>query len=95
MLSRILNKVERLGKMLKVMARSKVAGRNGPHKHIRARESKKDEKKAELARQRKYNNEARAKRRIPINTNVPSWARCFVNTIRAFRAAQERSNDCS
>jgi len=71
------------------MARSKVAGRNDPPRHIRAREFKKDEKKAELARQRKYTNEARAKRRIPIDPNVPSWARSFVNAIRAFGAAQE------
>jgi len=71
------------------MARSEVAGRNEPPRHIRARESKKDEKSTELARQRKYTNEARAKRQIPIDPNVPSWARSFVNAIRAFRAAQE------
>uniref|UniRef100_M1DGB9 Uncharacterized protein n=1 Tax=Solanum tuberosum TaxID=4113 RepID=M1DGB9_SOLTU len=72
------------------MARPKVVGRNNPPRYIRrAREFKKDEKKVELARQRKYTNEAREKRRIPIDPNVPTWARSFVNAIRAFGAAQE------
>uniref|UniRef100_M1DRA1 Uncharacterized protein n=1 Tax=Solanum tuberosum TaxID=4113 RepID=M1DRA1_SOLTU len=71
------------------MARSKVPGRNDPPRHIRARELRKEEKKAKLARQRKYTNEARAKRRISIDPNVPSWARTFVNAIRAFGEAQE------
>uniref|UniRef100_M1DBP0 Uncharacterized protein n=1 Tax=Solanum tuberosum TaxID=4113 RepID=M1DBP0_SOLTU len=71
------------------MARPKVAGRNDPPRHIRAGEFKKDEKKAELARQRKYTKEARAKRRIPIDPNVPLWDRSFVNAIHAFGEAHE------
>uniref|UniRef100_M1DYM8 Integrase core domain containing protein n=1 Tax=Solanum tuberosum TaxID=4113 RepID=M1DYM8_SOLTU len=46
-------------------------------------------KKTELARQRKYTNEARAKRGIPIDPNVPSWARSFGNAMRAFGTTQE------
>uniref|UniRef100_M1DP16 Uncharacterized protein n=1 Tax=Solanum tuberosum TaxID=4113 RepID=M1DP16_SOLTU len=71
------------------MARPKVAGRNDPPRHIRAREFKNDEKKAVLARQRKYTKESRVKRRIPIDPNVPPWARSLVNAIRAFGAAHE------
>uniref|UniRef100_M1D996 Uncharacterized protein n=1 Tax=Solanum tuberosum TaxID=4113 RepID=M1D996_SOLTU len=71
------------------MARPKVTGRNDPPRRIKAREFKNDEKKAELARQRKYTKEAREKRRIPIDPNVPPWARSLVNAIQAFRAAHE------
>uniref|UniRef100_M1DQA6 Uncharacterized protein n=1 Tax=Solanum tuberosum TaxID=4113 RepID=M1DQA6_SOLTU len=71
------------------MARPKVGGRNDPLKHRRAREFKNDEKKVELARQRKYTQEARANRRIPIDPNVPPWSQSLVNAIQAFGAAHE------
>uniref|UniRef100_M1DEK9 Uncharacterized protein n=1 Tax=Solanum tuberosum TaxID=4113 RepID=M1DEK9_SOLTU len=71
------------------IARPKVAGRNDPPRRIRAREFRNDEKKAELARQRKYTKEAREKRQILVNPNVPPWDRSLVNAIRAFGAAHE------
>uniref|UniRef100_M1DG85 Uncharacterized protein n=1 Tax=Solanum tuberosum TaxID=4113 RepID=M1DG85_SOLTU len=71
------------------MARPKVARRNDPPRHIREREFKNDEKKAELARQRKYTKEDRAKRQIPIDPNVPPWAQSLVNAIRAFEPAHD------
>ena len=71
------------------MVRPKVIGRNDPPRHIRAREFRDEEKIAELAKQRNYTKEARAKRRIPIDPNVPSWARGFGNAVHAFRAFHE------
>uniref|UniRef100_M1D8V1 Uncharacterized protein n=1 Tax=Solanum tuberosum TaxID=4113 RepID=M1D8V1_SOLTU len=71
------------------MARSKIEGRNDLPRHIRAREFRKDEKRAELARQMKYTKEAREMRRIPFDLNVRPDDRSLVSAIRAFRAAQE------
>uniref|UniRef100_M1DP93 Uncharacterized protein n=1 Tax=Solanum tuberosum TaxID=4113 RepID=M1DP93_SOLTU len=71
------------------MARPKVMGRDMSPRHVRAREFKRDEKKEELARKRKYTKEAMAKRRIPIDPNVPPWGQSSVNAIRAFGEAHE------
>uniref|UniRef100_M1DFP3 Uncharacterized protein n=1 Tax=Solanum tuberosum TaxID=4113 RepID=M1DFP3_SOLTU len=71
------------------MARSKIAGRDDPPRHIRAREFRKDEKRAELARKRRYTKEPREKTRIPFDLNVRPCDRSLVNAIHAFRAAQE------
>uniref|UniRef100_M1DT59 Uncharacterized protein n=1 Tax=Solanum tuberosum TaxID=4113 RepID=M1DT59_SOLTU len=71
------------------MARPKVTGRDDPPMHIGAREFRHDEKRAELARQRKYTKEARKKRRIPFDLNVRPCDRSLVNAIHAFRAAHE------
>uniref|UniRef100_M1DSM4 Uncharacterized protein n=1 Tax=Solanum tuberosum TaxID=4113 RepID=M1DSM4_SOLTU len=71
------------------MARPKIRGRDDPPRHIRAREFRKDEKRAELARQRKYTKEAREKRQIHFDLNVRPCDRSLVNAIHAFRAAQE------
>uniref|UniRef100_M1DFM7 Uncharacterized protein n=1 Tax=Solanum tuberosum TaxID=4113 RepID=M1DFM7_SOLTU len=69
------------------MARPKVAGRNEPPWNVKAREFKEDEKKTELARQRKYTKEDRARRRIPIDPTIPPWRRGFYTTIDSFLAA--------
>uniref|UniRef100_M1DUB5 Uncharacterized protein n=1 Tax=Solanum tuberosum TaxID=4113 RepID=M1DUB5_SOLTU len=66
------------------MARPKVTGRNEPPRSVRACEFKEDEKKAELARQRKHTKEARARRRIPIDPTIPPWRRGFYTTIDFF-----------
>uniref|UniRef100_M1DNU7 Uncharacterized protein n=1 Tax=Solanum tuberosum TaxID=4113 RepID=M1DNU7_SOLTU len=71
------------------MAKPKVAGRNEPPRNIRAREFKEDEKKVELARQRKCTKEARARRRIPIDPTIPPWRRGFYTTIDSFLAAHD------
>uniref|UniRef100_M1DZT9 Integrase core domain containing protein n=1 Tax=Solanum tuberosum TaxID=4113 RepID=M1DZT9_SOLTU len=71
------------------MAGPKVTGRDMPPRHVRAQEFKRDEKKAELARQRKHTEEAKAKRQIPIDINEPPWARSSVNAIWAYGAAHE------
>uniref|UniRef100_M1DJM5 Uncharacterized protein n=1 Tax=Solanum tuberosum TaxID=4113 RepID=M1DJM5_SOLTU len=71
------------------MARLKVAGRDDPPRHARAREFRKEEKRAKMARQRKYTKEAREKRRIPFDHNVRPCGRSLVNAIHSFRASQE------
>jgi len=71
------------------MGRPKVAERNEPPRNVRAREFKEDEKKAELVRQRKYTNEASARRRIPIDPTIPPWSRGYYTTIDSFLAAHD------
>uniref|UniRef100_M1DCH6 Uncharacterized protein n=1 Tax=Solanum tuberosum TaxID=4113 RepID=M1DCH6_SOLTU len=71
------------------MARPKVAGRDDPPRHVRAREFRKEEKRAEMARKRKYTKEARKKRRITFDLNVRPCDRSLVNAVHAFRATHE------
>uniref|UniRef100_M1DPS8 Uncharacterized protein n=1 Tax=Solanum tuberosum TaxID=4113 RepID=M1DPS8_SOLTU len=71
------------------MARSKIAERDDPPRHVREQEFRKEEKRAEMARQRKYTKEAREKRRTPFDLNVRPSDQSLVNAIHAFRAAQE------
>uniref|UniRef100_M1D9X0 Uncharacterized protein n=1 Tax=Solanum tuberosum TaxID=4113 RepID=M1D9X0_SOLTU len=71
------------------MARPKVAGRDDSARHVRAREFRKEEKRAEMAKQRKYTKKAKEKRQIPFDLNVRPCDRSLVNAIHAFRAAQE------
>ena len=71
------------------MARPKVTGTNDPPRHIRTQEFNDEEKRAELVRQRRYTKEERGKRWIPIDPNVPLWARGLVNCIHDFREAHE------
>uniref|UniRef100_M1DK67 Uncharacterized protein n=1 Tax=Solanum tuberosum TaxID=4113 RepID=M1DK67_SOLTU len=71
------------------MARPKVTGRNEPPRNIRAREFKEDEKKAKLARQRKYTKEARAKRKTLIDPTIPLWRHGFYTAVDSFLAAHD------
>lgn len=72
-----------------------IAGRVDPTQCIRARQLKEDEKKAELATQRKNTKESRAKRLIPLDPDVPPCAQGLVYAIHAFVEAQDRPNGCS
>lgn len=66
------------------MERPKVTGWNGPPCNGRARDIKHDEKKLDLARQRKYTKEARAKIRICVDPTIPP---CHLrNAVNAFFA---------
>jgi len=69
------------------MARPKFAGRDDPPRHVRAREFRKEENRAEMVKQRNYTKEARKKRRIPFDPNVHPCHRSLVNAWHAFRAA--------
>uniref|UniRef100_M1DYP4 Integrase core domain containing protein n=1 Tax=Solanum tuberosum TaxID=4113 RepID=M1DYP4_SOLTU len=71
------------------MARPKVVGRNDPPRHVGTREFRKEEKRVEMPRQRKYTKEARKKRRIPFDLNIRPCDRSLVNAMHALRASQE------
>lgn len=67
------------------MARPKFARRNDPPRHKIKWEFKYKENRIDLASKKKYTKEAISNRRIPIDPNVPAWARGFVNVMHAFR----------
>lgn len=71
------------------MARPKVAGWSDPPRHIKAQVFKDEQKWSELDKHKKYTKEARAKREIQIDLNVPPWARGFINVIHPFKAGHE------
>uniref|UniRef100_M1D9K1 Uncharacterized protein n=1 Tax=Solanum tuberosum TaxID=4113 RepID=M1D9K1_SOLTU len=54
-----------------------------------AQEFRKEEKRVEMAKQKKYTKKAREKRLIPFDLNVRPYDRSLVNSMHAFRAAQE------
>uniref|UniRef100_M1DHQ8 Uncharacterized protein n=1 Tax=Solanum tuberosum TaxID=4113 RepID=M1DHQ8_SOLTU len=71
------------------MARPKVPGRNMPLQYIRAQNSRKDAGKTDHTKARSENKKAGSSKRIPIDPNVPSWARGFINVIHAFGASND------
>uniref|UniRef100_M1DPV1 Uncharacterized protein n=1 Tax=Solanum tuberosum TaxID=4113 RepID=M1DPV1_SOLTU len=66
------------------MARPKVTGRDMPPRHIRARDFKRDEKVAGLAKERRESKTASSSRRVPIDPTIPSWKRGFYKAINFF-----------
>uniref|UniRef100_M1DYT6 Uncharacterized protein n=1 Tax=Solanum tuberosum TaxID=4113 RepID=M1DYT6_SOLTU len=71
------------------MGRPKVAGRDRPPRQVRARDFKKDEKIAELAKERRESKKASASRKIPIDPAIPSWRRKLYTTANSFLAAHD------
>uniref|UniRef100_M1DAM8 Uncharacterized protein n=1 Tax=Solanum tuberosum TaxID=4113 RepID=M1DAM8_SOLTU len=72
------------GLSAKDMARPKVAGRNIPPRQIRTQKFRRTA--------RSENKTASSTRWIPIDPNVPSWARGFRNAIHSFVVAHELEN---
>uniref|UniRef100_M1DAN9 Uncharacterized protein n=1 Tax=Solanum tuberosum TaxID=4113 RepID=M1DAN9_SOLTU len=71
------------------MGRSKVAGRYMPPRHVNARDFKRDEKIAELTKERRESKKASASRRIPIDPAIPSWRRGLYTAANSFLVAHE------
>ena len=70
------------------MAKPKVTEKNDPPRY-RAWDFRDKEKRAELASQRSYTKEARSKRWIHIDPNMPKYSRGFIIAIHAFREGRE------
>uniref|UniRef100_M1DY54 Integrase core domain containing protein n=1 Tax=Solanum tuberosum TaxID=4113 RepID=M1DY54_SOLTU len=66
------------------MARLKAARRNMPPRHIRPQQFRRTDKSEST--------EASSSRKIHSDTDVPSWARQFVNAIHAFKAVHDLDN---
>uniref|UniRef100_M1D8D2 Uncharacterized protein n=1 Tax=Solanum tuberosum TaxID=4113 RepID=M1D8D2_SOLTU len=71
------------------MGKPKVAGRDMPPRHARARDFKRDEKIAELSKERKESKKASASGRIPIDPTIPSWRHRLYTTANFFLAARD------
>lgn len=71
------------------MDKLKFKGRNDPPNNIRAQDFRDEENRVVLDRQRNYTKEERAKMRIPVVPNVPSWARGFYNAVHAIRVGHD------
>uniref|UniRef100_M1DUF1 Uncharacterized protein n=1 Tax=Solanum tuberosum TaxID=4113 RepID=M1DUF1_SOLTU len=71
------------------MARPKVAEREMLPRQVRARDFKRDEKIAKLAKERKKSKKASASRRIPVDPTIPSWKRGFYTATNSFKEAHE------
>uniref|UniRef100_M1DX06 Integrase core domain containing protein n=1 Tax=Solanum tuberosum TaxID=4113 RepID=M1DX06_SOLTU len=80
------------GLSAKDMAKSKVAGRDVPPRHIRAQNFSRDAEKPNKTKAKSKSKEARSSRRIPIDLNLPSWTRGFINVVHAFGAAHDLDN---
>uniref|UniRef100_M1DX07 Uncharacterized protein n=1 Tax=Solanum tuberosum TaxID=4113 RepID=M1DX07_SOLTU len=79
----------RLGPVVSI---PKVTGRNVPPRHIRAQNSRRDAGTTDQPKARSENKKASSSRRIPIDSNVPLWARGFINAIHAFGEAHDLNN---
>jgi len=66
------------------MARPKVAERDVPPRHVRARDFKRDEKIAKLAKERRESKKASSSRKVPIDPTIPSWKRGVYTVINSF-----------
>uniref|UniRef100_M1DYA6 Uncharacterized protein n=1 Tax=Solanum tuberosum TaxID=4113 RepID=M1DYA6_SOLTU len=71
------------------MGRPKVVGRDMSPRHVRARDFKRDEKIAELAKERRESKKASASRRIPIDPTILSWRRGLYTAADSFLAAHD------
>uniref|UniRef100_M1DEG2 Uncharacterized protein n=1 Tax=Solanum tuberosum TaxID=4113 RepID=M1DEG2_SOLTU len=71
------------------MGKPKVVGRDMPPQHARARGFKRDEKIAELTKERKESKKANASGRIPIDPTIPSWRRRLHTSTNSFLAAHD------
>lgn len=57
--------------------------------HVRARDFKKDERIAELAKQRRESKKTNASRRISIDRTIPPWRRGLHTVVNSFLAAHD------
>jgi len=74
------------------MGRSKVAGSDVPPQHIREQNFWRDAENPNNTKAKSKNKEARSSRSIPIDLNLPSWTRGFINVVHAFGAAHDFDN---
>uniref|UniRef100_M1DHP8 Uncharacterized protein n=1 Tax=Solanum tuberosum TaxID=4113 RepID=M1DHP8_SOLTU len=74
------------------MAKSNVAGRDLSPRHIRAQNFKRDAEKPNKTKAKSKSKEASSSRRIPIDPNVPSWTRGFINVVHSFGATHGLDN---
>uniref|UniRef100_M1DHP5 Integrase core domain containing protein n=1 Tax=Solanum tuberosum TaxID=4113 RepID=M1DHP5_SOLTU len=74
------------------MARSKVAGRDVPPRHIIAQNFRRDEEKPIKTKAKSKSKESSSSRMISIDPNVPSWTQGFINVVHAFGVAHDLDN---
>uniref|UniRef100_M1DHG1 Uncharacterized protein n=1 Tax=Solanum tuberosum TaxID=4113 RepID=M1DHG1_SOLTU len=63
-----------------------------PPRHIGSQNSRRDAGTTDHPKARSENKKASSSRRIPIDLNVPVWARGFINVVHPFGVAHDLDN---
>uniref|UniRef100_M1DQT4 Uncharacterized protein n=1 Tax=Solanum tuberosum TaxID=4113 RepID=M1DQT4_SOLTU len=71
------------------MVRLKVAGNEMPPRQVRARDFKRDEKIAELAKEIRESKKASSSRRVPIDPTIPSLKCGVCTAVNSFLASHD------